>query len=147
MAVDDGMSIWRFNKPSSQVGAYDKVIAFKLSPILYNDAVIELIKWAVFANLSGQVPITLLPEYALSYLDKCAKVEESLSYWPKRADFSDWLRPSYFSDTLYDTCSQHAIWQYVLRDQDAFKALSASLTTLAQPLYAPMFAALETLDG
>ena len=147
VAVNDGVSIWRFNKPSSQVDAYDKVIAFKLSPILYNDAVIELIKWAVFANLSGQVPITLLPEYALSYLDKCAKVEESLSYWPKRADFSDWLRPSYFSDTLYDTCSQHAIWQYVLRDQDAFKALSASLTTLAQPLYAPMFATLETLDG
>ncbi|MBF2720030.1 exodeoxyribonuclease V subunit gamma [Psychrobacter sp. NG254] len=147
VASNDGVSIWRFNKPSSQVDAYDKVIAFRLSPILYNDAVIELIKWAVFANLSGQVPITLLPEYALSYLDKCANVEEGVSYWPKRADFSDWLRPSYFSDTLYDTCSQHAIWQYVLRDQDAFKALSASLTTLAQPLYAPMFAALEGLDS
>jgi exodeoxyribonuclease V gamma subunit len=115
---------------------------------VYEDAVAELIKWAIFAKLSGQVPITLLPEYALSYLDKYEKSEESekSSYWPKRADFSDWLRPSYYSDTVYDTCSQHAIWQYVLRDQDAFKALSVALTTLAQPLYEPMFAVLDGLN-
>ncbi len=147
--LDDGVSIWRFNKPNSQVKKYDKVMAFKLSPIVYEDAAAELIKWAIFAKLSGQVPITLLPEYALSYLDKCLKSEESEngSYWPKRADFSDWLRPSYHTDTIYDTCLQHAIWQYVLRDQDAFKALSAALTTLAKPLYEPMFAALDSLDG
>lgn len=65
----------------------------------------------------------------------------------KRKDFSDWLRSGYQSETVYDTCSQHAIWQYVLRDKDAFKALSAALTTLAQPLYGPMFAALEGLDN
>jgi len=149
VALNDGVSIWRFNKPSSQVKKYDKVIAFKLSPIVYEDAVIELIKWAVFGKLTGQVPITLLPEYALNYLDKYLTAEEGddNSYWPKRADFSDWLRPNYNSDTVYDTCSQHAIWQYVLRDQDAFKALSAALTTLAQPLYAPMFNALTNLDG
>ena len=149
VVLDDGVSIWRFNKPNSQVKKYDKVMAFKLSPIVYEDAAAELIKWAIFAKLSGQVPITLLPEYALSYLDKCLKSEESGngSYWPKRADFADWLRPSYHTDTIYDTCSQHAIWQYVLRDQDAFKALSAALTTLVQPLYEPMFAALHGLDG
>ncbi|WP_201551419.1 exodeoxyribonuclease V subunit gamma [Psychrobacter fjordensis] len=147
VALNDGVSIWRFNKASSQVKKYDKAIAFKLSPIVYEDAVIELIKWAFFGKLTGQVPITLLPEYALNYLDKCAKVEKGVSYWPKRADFSDWLRPNYNSDTVYDTCSQHAIWQYVLRDQDAFKALSAALTTLAQPLYEPMFNALTNLDG
>lgn len=149
VALNDGVSIWRFNKPSSQVKKYDKVIAFKLSPIVYEDAVIELIKWAVFGKLTGQVPITLLPEYALNYLDKYLKPEEGdgNSYWPKRADFSDWLRPNYNSDTVYDTCSQHAIWQYVLRDQDAFKALSAALTTLTQPLYEPMFTALIDLDG
>jgi len=149
VASNDGVSIWRFNKPSSQVKKYDKVIAFKLSPIVYEDAVIELIKWAVFGKLTGQVPITLLPEYALNYLDKYLTAEEGdgSSYWPKRADFSDWLRPNYNSDTVYDTCSQHAIWQYVLRDQDAFKALSAALTTLAQPLYAPMFNALTNLDS
>ncbi len=148
-ALNDGVSIWRFNKPSSQVKKYEKVIAFKLSPIVYEDAVIELIKWAVFAKLSGQAPITLLPEYALNYLDQCSKSEDSegSSYWPKRADFSDWLRSGYHTDTVYDTCSQHAIWQYVLRDQDAFKALSAALTTLAQPLYEPMFTALIDLDG
>ena len=149
VVLDDGVSIWRFNKPNSQVKKYDKIIAFKLSPIVYEDAAAELIKWAIFAKLSGQVPITLLPEYALSYLDKCLKSEESEngSYWPKRADFSDWLRPSYHTDTIYDTCSQHAIWQYVLRDQDSFKALSAALTTLAKPLYEPMFDALDGLDG
>ncbi|MGP5212440.1 exodeoxyribonuclease V subunit gamma [Psychrobacter sp.] len=148
-ALNDGVSIWRFNKPSSQVKKYDKVIAFKLSPIVYEDAVIELIKWAIFSKLSGQVPITLLPEYALNYLDQCSKSEngEGGSYWPKRADFSDWLRSGYHTDTVYDTCSQHAIWQYVLRDQDAFKALSGALTTLAQPLYEPMFTALIDLDG
>ena len=149
VALNNGVSIWRFNKPNSQVKKYDKVIAFKLSPILYEDAIIELIKWAVFGKLTGQVPITLLPEYALNYLDKYLTAEEGdgSSYWPKRADFSDWLRPNYNSDTVYDTCSQHAIWQYVLRDQDAFKALSSALTKLAQPLYAPMFNALTNLDG
>ncbi|WP_298906729.1 exodeoxyribonuclease V subunit gamma [uncultured Psychrobacter sp.] len=151
VVLNDGVSIWRFNKPNSQVKKYEKVTAFKLNPIVYEDAVAELIKWAMFGKLAGQVPITLLPEYALSYLDKCAKAaeseDESGSYWPKRADFSDWLRPNYYVDTVYDTCSQHAIWQYVLRDQDAFKALSAALTTLAQPLYEPMFTALQGLDS
>ncbi len=151
VAVSDGVSIWRFNKSSSKVDAYKNFIAFKLSPIVYEDAVIELIKWVIFGNLSGQTPITLLPEYALNYLAKCLKAEENDSensnYWPKRADFSDWLRPNYNSDTVYDTCSQHAIWQYVLRDQDAFRALSAALTTLAQPLYKPMFTALKGLDS
>lgn len=149
VALNDGVSIWRFNKASSQVKKYDKAIAFKLSPIVYEDAVIELIKWAFFDKLTGQVPITLLPEYALNYLDRYLTTEEGEgnSYWPKRADFSDWLRPNYNSDTVYDTCSQHAIWQYVLRDQDSFKALSAALTTLAQPLYEPMFNALTNLDS
>ncbi|HCT72780.1 MULTISPECIES: exodeoxyribonuclease V subunit gamma [Psychrobacter] len=151
VAVSDGVSIWRFNKSSSKVDAYKNFIAFKLSPIVYEDAVIELIKWVIFGNLSGQTPITLLPEYALNYLAKCSKSQaddnESGNYWPKRADFSDWLRPNYNSDTVYDTCSQHAIWQYVLRDQDAFRALSAALTTLAQPLYEPMFTALKGLDS
>ncbi|MGP5009850.1 exodeoxyribonuclease V subunit gamma [Psychrobacter glacincola] len=149
VALNDGVSIWRFNKPSSQIKKYDKVIAFKLSPIVYEDAVIELIKWAIFGKLTGQVPITLLPEYALNYLDQCSKSEDSEggSYWPKRADFSDWLRSGYHTDTVYDTCSQHAIWQYVLRDQDGFKALSDALTTLARPLYEPMFTALIDLDG
>ena len=151
VALNDGVSIWRFNKASSQVDNYKNTMTFKLSPIVYEDAAIELIKWAIFGNLSGQVPITLLPEYALNYLGKCAKADDSEStaehYWPKRADFSDWLRPSYHSESIYDTCSQHAIWQYVLRDQDAFKALSGALTTLAQPLYQPMFAALSGLDN
>ncbi|WP_394211221.1 exodeoxyribonuclease V subunit gamma [Psychrobacter piscatorii] len=151
VAANDGVCIWRFNKSSSKVDTYKNFIAFKLSPIVYEDAVIELMKWAIFGNLSGQTPITLLPEYALNYLAKCSKPQadanENSSYWPKRADFKDWLRSDDHLDTVYDTCSQHAIWQYVLRDQDAFRALSAALTTLAQPLYEPMFAALKGLDS
>ena len=149
VAANDGVSIWRFNKPRLGVKKYENAIAFKIKPILYEEAVVELVKWAMFAKLTGQVPIALLPEYALIYLEKCIKSEEGEggSYWPKRADFSDWLRSGYHIDTIYDTCSQHAIWQYVLRDQDAFKALSVTLTTLAQPLYEPMFAALETLES
>ena len=149
VALNDGMSIWRFNKSGSKVKKLEKATAYKLSPVVYEDAVIELVKWAVFAKLSGQVPLTLLPEYALGYLDKCFKAqeEEGADYWPKRGDFTEWLFPNYTSDAIYDTCSQHAIWQYILRDQDAFKALTASLTALAQPLYEPMFAAFDGLEG
>lgn len=149
VALNDGMSIWRFNKSSTKVKKLDKATAFKLAPIVYEEAVIELVKWAIFANLSGQVPLTLLPEYALGYLDNCLKAQqdEGAEYWPKRSDFSEWLFPSYMSDMIYDTCSQHAIWQYILRDQDAFKSLAAALTALAEPLYAPMFDALDGLDG
>ena len=151
VALNEGISIWRFNKSSSHVKGYEKVTAFKLAPIVYEDAVIELIKWAIFAKLSGQVPIALLPEYALSYLDKCQKKmddnNENSSYWPTRADFSEWIRPGFHTDTIYDTCSQHATWQYVLRDQEVFKALSVALTILAEPLYGPMFNALECLEG
>jgi exodeoxyribonuclease V gamma subunit len=131
------------------VKKFEKSVAFKIAPIVYEDAILELIKWAIFAQLVGQVPITILPEYALSYLEKQQKSQDSDSgnYWPKRADFSDWLRPSYQADMIYDTCSQHAIWQYVLRDQDTFKALATALTTITQPLYEPMFDALEGLDG
>lgn len=149
VAINDGVSIWRFNKARSGIKKFDNAIAFKLGPIAYEEAVIELMKWAIFAKLAGQVPITLLPEYALIYVEKQQKAQEgdSGSYWPKRADFSDWLRPSHQADMIYDTCSQHAIWQYLLRDQDAFKALSIALTTLAQPLYEPMFNALEGVEG
>ncbi|MBO1531683.1 exodeoxyribonuclease V subunit gamma [Psychrobacter sp. F1192] len=146
VAAIDGVSIWRFNKPSGKIKKYEKTTAFRLNPIAYEEAVVELIKWAVFANLSGQVPMTLLPEYALNFVDKCSKAEDN-TYYPKRADFSDWLRPGYHVDTVYETCSQHAIWQYILRDQDAFAALSDALTSLAQPLYEPMFNALESLEG
>ncbi len=149
VALNDGMSIWRFNKAGSKVKKLEKATAYKLSPVTYEDAVIELVKWAVFAKLSGQVPLTLLPEYALGYLGKGLKAqeEEGANYWPKRGDFTEWLFPNYTSDAIYDTCSQHAIWQYILRDQDAFKALTASLTALAQPLYEPMFAAFDGLEG
>ena len=149
VTLNDGVSIWRFNKSRSGVKKFEKSVAFKIAPIVYEDAILELIKWAIFAQLVGQVPVTILPEYALSYLEKQQKSQDSDSgnYWPKRADFSDWLRPSYQADMIYDTCSQHAIWQYVLRDQDTFKALATALTTIAQPLYEPMFDALEGLDG
>jgi len=148
-ALNDGMSIWRFNKSGTKAKKLEKATAFKLGPIVYEDAVIELVKWAIFANLSGQIPLTLLPEYALGYLDNCLKAQEDegAEYWPKRGDFSEWLFPNYTSDAVYDTCSQHAIWQYILRDQDAFSALATALMALAQPLYSPMFDMLNGLEG
>ena len=91
-----------------------------------------------------------MPSYALIYLDKVKeastpdkKTGEVKVYYPKRSDFGDWLAPGFHADTVYDTCSLHAIWQYVLLGQgDAFSALSKSLTTLAAPMYQPMFEAL-----
>ncbi|WP_131668905.1 exodeoxyribonuclease V subunit gamma [Psychrobacter pygoscelis] len=150
VATDNGRSIWRFNSSSSQVKAYKDIVTFELKPIIYEQAVMQLIKWAIFANLAGQVPMTLLPSYALIYLDKVKeaatpdkKTGEVKVYYPKRSDFSDWLAPGFHADTVYDTCSQHAIWQYVLLGQgDVFSALSTSLTTLAVPMYQPMFEAL-----
>ncbi|MDO5769158.1 MAG: hypothetical protein Q4P13_06605, partial [Psychrobacter sp.] len=68
-------------------------------------------------------------------------------YYPKRNDFSDWLAPAHHVDTVYETCSQHAIWQYVLQGQDGFASLANALKTLAVPMYQPMFQALKTLEN
>lgn len=146
VALNDGLSIWRFNKSSTKVDKF-KHTTFKLKPIVYEQAVAELIKWAVFANLAGEMPLTLLPEYALKYLDYCQKAEdeEQDGYWPKRSDFVEWMSPNYGSEGTYDTCSQHPIWQFLLRDQDPFKALTSSLTALSKPLYGALFESLEVL--
>ncbi|WP_296404148.1 exodeoxyribonuclease V subunit gamma [Psychrobacter sp.] len=147
VVLNDGMSIWHFNKSSAKLEAYKQYTTFKLNPISYEQAVAELIKWAIFGKLSEVMPLTLLPEYALLYLQKWHQAEEKEqgTYWPKRSDFSEWLSPNYGNDVIFDTCSQHAIWQYLLCDQDVFKALSMSLTTLSKPLYDSIFSNLEGL--
>ncbi len=148
VGLNDGVSIWHFNKTSSDVDEFKNTTTFQLNPIQYETAVTELIKWVIFAKLSGQVAMTLLPKYALSYLDKLEK--EGGDYRPKRSDFSNWFHPSYGSDVIFDTCILHPIWQYVLQGRQsnqAFAALTASLTTLAAPLYQPMLQALIPLEG
>lgn len=153
VVTGDGCSIWRFNKAGMTIKDFDKKSTFKLEPIPYEQAVIELLKWAVFANLTGQIPMTLLPSYALTYLDKEKKASEPdkktgevKTYYPRRNDFSDWIARGYHVDTVYDTCSQHAIWQYMLQGQEVFPALSNSLKTLAEPMYQPIYSALIALN-
>lgn len=152
VAKGEGRSIWRFNKASVSIKDFKDKLTFTFDPIPYEQAVIELVKWAVFANLTGQIPMTLLPNYALTYIDNVRKASESdkktgevKAYYPRRNEFSDWLAPGFNADTVYDTCSQHAIWQYVLQGQDIFPALTASLKTLAEPMFGPMYQALESL--
>lgn len=153
VAIGDGRSIWRFNKSGSKIKDFEKKSTFVLEPIAYEQAVIELVKWAVFANFTGQIPTTLLPNYALTYLGHVKKAAEPDKktgevkvYYPKRSDFSDWLAPEYHVDTVYDTCSQHPIWQYILQGQEVFPALANALKTLAKPMYQPMYAALTALE-
>ncbi|PNK59655.1 exodeoxyribonuclease V subunit gamma [Psychrobacter sp. FDAARGOS_221] len=147
VALADGVSYWRFSKSRSDVDAYKSVVAFKLNPVEHNQAAIELIKWALFAKLAGQVPMTLLPEYGLNYVAKVQQsAEEDSQYWTKRSDFSKWFAPGYQQD-VYDNCVRHAIWQYVLRDDDAFNALRDGLDNLALPLYQPMYNALTPLKA
>ena len=149
----EGRSIWHFTKAGAKFKSFDKTVTFMLAPMVYEQAVIELLKWSIFANLTGQIPMTLLPSYALNYLDKVAqarepdkKTGEVKVYYPKRSDFSDWIAPAHHVDTIYDTCSQHAIWQYVLQGQEVFPALSDALKTLAAPMYQPMYQALEAVE-
>lgn len=148
----DGQSIWCFNKSGLKIKEFEGQSTFMLKPIVYEEAVVELVKWAVFAKFAGQIPMTLLPDYALTFLDNMrnnTETDESTGevkpYYPKRHEFKDWLAPGHGVDTVYETCSQHAIWQYVLQSQDAFTCLSNSLKTLAAPMYQPMLQALKPL--
>lgn len=150
--ANDGQSIWCFNKNGLDINGFKGKSIFILEPLVYEEAVIELLKWAVFAKLAGQIPMTLLPKHALTYLDNMRKnneLGESSSevkpYYPKRHEFSDWLTPDYHADTVYDSCAQHPLWQYLLNGQDAFACLSNSLKTLAVPMYQPMLQALKPL--
>ncbi|WP_019672960.1 exodeoxyribonuclease V subunit gamma [Psychrobacter lutiphocae] len=145
VALQDGVSLWRYNKSRDQVSSYKDVVAFKLKPIEYKQAAIELIKWAVFGNLVGQVPITLLPDYALEYVSKVKAQQEGKPYWPSRSDYSSWFVPGYHTDMVFDNCVLHPIWQYVLRDDDKYKALTTGLINLAKPLYEPMYESLIKL--
>ena len=96
--------------------------------------------------MAGKIPMTVLPVHALSYLDKLneAKAKDS-DYQPKRSDFESWLWPSFNSDVIYDTCSQHELWQYILYKQDVFAKLKDALPALSAPLFAAMDEALIAL--
>ncbi|MGO1742700.1 exodeoxyribonuclease V subunit gamma [Psychrobacter celer] len=146
VAAGDGRSIWRFNKGSDEYKKFKGKTTFELAPIAYDIALAELLKWVRFAHMAGKIPMTVLPVHALSYLDKVndAKAKD-LDYQPKPSDFENWLWPSYNSDVIYDSCSQHEIWQYILYKQDAFTKLKDALPELAQPLFGAMDKALIAL--
>lgn len=142
VANNDGKSIWRFNKSSDEHSKYKGKTTFSLAPIAYENAVAELLKWVRFAQIASSTPIILLPVYAIMYLDKVNKDE---AYHPKRGDFASWLWTNFHSDVVYDTCSQHELWQYMLHKQDAFTALSDALPVLAPLLFGAMNDALTPL--
>ena len=144
VAEQDGRSIWRFNKGSPEYKKGKGATTFSLAPIEYDTALAELLKWIRFAHIASHTPMTILPVHALSYLNKLneARAKDS-SYQPKRSDFNEWLFPSFGNDTVYDTCVQHELWQYILQNQDAFSALTNALPPLAELLFAAMEQALE----
>ncbi|ALF58815.1 exodeoxyribonuclease V subunit gamma [Psychrobacter urativorans] len=146
VTANDGRSIWRFNKPSTEHAKYKGKTTFSLAPIAYETALAELLKWIRFAQIAGSTPMTILPMYAITYLDKVSDAQRKESvYQPKRGDFDSWLWSGYNSDMTYDTCSQHELWQYILQKQDGFTALTDALPVLAQPLFGAMNTALMPL--
>ena len=159
VAADDGKSIWRFNKPSDEHSKYKGKTAFSLAPIAYDAALTELLKWVRFAHIAGKTPMTILPVHAMTYLDKVNDpknndsdaaddthdVYSQSNYQPKRSDFDSWLWSGYNSDVIYDTCSQHELWQYMLYKQDVFTKLMDALPALAKPLFGTMNDALKPL--
>ena len=139
VAAGDGRSIWRFNKGSDEYKKFKGKTTFELAPIAYDAALTELLKWIRFAHMAGKIPMTVLPVHALSYLDKVNDAKgKDAEYQLKPSDFESWLWPGYNSDIIYDSCSQHEIWQYVLYKQDAFAKLKDALPALAQPLFGAM---------
>ena len=146
VTAGDGRSIWRFNKGSPEYKKFKDKTTFELAPIAYDTALAELLKWIRFANIAGTTPMAVLPVYAVAYLDKVneAKAKDT-DYHPKRSDFESWLWPDYNSDVIYDSCSQHELWQYILDKQDAFAKLKDALPALAKPLFGAMDEALKAL--
>ena len=146
VAVGDGRSIWRFNKGGSEKTKFEKQQTFLLAPIAYETALAELLKWVRFAQLAGHTPMAVLPVYALTYLHKVDEAQaKGVLYQPKRGDFDSWLHVTYGADTIYDTCSQHELWRYILQNQNAFTALSDALPILAAPLFRAMNDALTVI--
>lgn len=146
VVAGDGRSIWRFNKGSDEYKFSKKDTTFMLAPMAYDAAVAELLKWIRFAHIAGKTPMTVLPIHALSYLEKINKArEKDTDYQMKPSDFDGWLWPGYNTDVVYDSCSRHELWQYLLYKQDAFAKLKDALPVLAEPLFSEMDKALKAL--
>ena len=147
VAHDDGRSIWRFKRASSEHKKFEHKTTFELVPIAYDQALAELMKWIRFAKLAGESPIVLLPAQAISYIESVNKAQdEGSAYQPKRSDFDSWLWVGFNDETIYDTSSQHELWQYILQNHDAFNAMTDALSGLAQPLFTMMYESLTPLS-
>nr|WP_317199409.1 exodeoxyribonuclease V subunit gamma [uncultured Psychrobacter sp.] len=144
--AEDGKSIWRFHKSTSEHDCYKNKTTFVLMPIDCETAQNELLKWVRFAHIAGKTPLIILPVHALTYLHKVKKAQsEDTPYQPKPNDFDSWLRPNPNHDTVFDTCAQHELWQYILDKQDNYSALMDALPALTSPLFDTMHRSLQPL--
>lgn len=152
-AVGDGDSIWQFASSGSDINTLKDMSLIKLPAIEQSLAKRLLVKWYIYANFAKHYPIIIMPQYAFTYLNKLIKANEDGSiYTPIGADFKGWSAPMFnknnVNKTIYDSCSQHAIWSYILDDINddttlVNQALIDAVNTLAEPLFLEVYEALE----
>lgn len=156
---EDGISVWYFNKADRNISSLKDKKILTLKPMTASDARTELNKWIMFAQICEQMPIVLMPEYALIYLDKFYKYvqeaqnnskslnENSYLYEPNPLDYKSWISSSFNKD-IYDNSSQHSIWKLILGDDidenKAFSAIRPALVHLAEPIFSRMYWALKS---
>lgn len=170
VADGDGTSLCRFYKAASTASdalgsEFKDCQTFCFAPIDQWTALAELCKWHAFAQLTAQQPVVLMPKYALTYLSqqhKHASNHElgSAGYYPLRKHFTSWLSPAFasgFKSPIYDDCSLHDSWQYVLGSvgavadadsdcqPDAFGALRTAMTALSPVLFEFMHTQLQAV--
>ncbi len=145
----DGVSICYFNKANNNIKALKDQQIIGFAPITADKAKAELSKWILFAQLCQRLPIVLMPDYALTYLDKC---HQQQGYQATISDYSNWLGNNYFQSTQqpFNSSSKHPVWQYILsgsRDSSdsrpAFNALKLALQNLSEPLFTNIYQALQ----
>ena len=143
---NEGRSIWRFNKGSSERKELKGVDTFELPAIDYETALAELLKWMKVSQIAAITPLVVMPVYALNYLDKVLEAQnKETEYSLVRKDFENWMSLGYGNDIVFETCSKHELWQYILQDHDAFKSLSDALPILSKPLFGLMHQSLVAM--
>ncbi|WP_434353925.1 exodeoxyribonuclease V subunit gamma [Psychrobacter sp. HD31] len=154
VAQQDGMSIWQFAGTSSDVSKIANADIIQLPAIEKSHAINELKKWIIYAAFAKQYPLILMPKYAFIYLDKQYKAQaKGNDYQPRGSDFIGWSAPVYNAKNpnqpIYDSCSQHDIWQYILEDNkkqiDVNQAITIALSQLAETMFSELFNTVEGL--
>ncbi len=154
VAQQDGMSIWQFAGSSDDINKLANADIIQLPPIEKSQAINEIKKWIIYAEFAKQYPLILMPQYAFSYLNKLYQAQEQgVSYQPSGGDFIGWSVPIYnaknSNQPIYDSCSQHDIWQYILaqtkEEKHVNQALILALSNLAKPMFSELFNVIEGL--